>query len=305
MNRDLTRLQAMVLIMIVVLAWGINWTVTKLIVQVVPPLWTSALRCWIACLALLPPLWMGGNLIVPKKSDATVVVPVAFLHIVAFSALVAAGLKYVPASKAIVLGYTTPLWVAVGAPFLLGEKLTQMRLAGLILGLLGLAVIFAPASLDWQQPSAIIGSGFMLLASFCWAIAIIYVRHHSWTATSLQLLFWQILFGAVILSAAAMLLEEWPRIHWNRQLILLLLYGGIVSTVLGFWAMSVVNRNLPALTTSLGLLATPLVGILTASLVLRELIDLSLALAAALILSGVALGTLDGAKVPATQPDEL
>ena len=37
------------------------------------------------------------------------------MHSVAFGALISFGLKYVPAGRSIVLGYTTPLWVAPGA----------------------------------------------------------------------------------------------------------------------------------------------------------------------------------------------
>ena len=33
--------------LIVVLAWGVNWSVTKQLVQFLPPLWTSAIRSWI------------------------------------------------------------------------------------------------------------------------------------------------------------------------------------------------------------------------------------------------------------------
>jgi drug/metabolite transporter (DMT)-like permease len=58
----------------------------------------------------------AGQFIVPKRGDLPVVFCTSILHLVAFSALVAAGLQFVPAGRAIVLGYTTPLWVAIGAP---------------------------------------------------------------------------------------------------------------------------------------------------------------------------------------------
>ena len=57
----------------------------------------------------------------PTRGDLPVVFCTAILHLVAFSALVAAGLQFVPAGRAIVLGYTTPLWVAIGAAMFLSE----------------------------------------------------------------------------------------------------------------------------------------------------------------------------------------
>jgi len=70
------------------------------------------------------------------------------------------------------------------------------------------------------------------------------------------------------------------------------LQGGLVGTVLAYWAMSMVNRALSAITTSLGVLMTPLVGMACASLLLGESVSLSLVLAALLIVGGVALGTV-------------
>ena len=85
---------------------GTNWPVTKMIVQDVPPLWATALRCMIAAATLAPMLWAQGAFIVPKRGDLPVVFCTSILHLVAFSALIAAGLQFVPAGRAIVLGYT-------------------------------------------------------------------------------------------------------------------------------------------------------------------------------------------------------
>ncbi len=132
-----SRRTAFVLFGIVVLAWGCNWPVTKILVATVPPLWITALRCWIAFAALAAILGMTGRLILPPRGDAPVILSVALLHMVAFSTLTAAGLAFLPAGKAIVLGYTTPLWVALAAPVLLGERLTWAARSALRRGLRG------------------------------------------------------------------------------------------------------------------------------------------------------------------------
>lgn len=56
--------------------------------------------------------------------------------------------------------------------------------------------------------------------------------------------------------------------------------------------MSMVNKSISALTTSLGTTATPLVGIASAAILLGEPIDMSLVIAAALIITGIGLATL-------------
>jgi drug/metabolite transporter (DMT)-like permease len=65
--------------------------------------------------------------------------------------------------------------------------------------------------------------------------------------------------------------------------------------------MTMVNRSLPAVTTSLGLLSTPVLGIISAALVLNEPLEPSLFLAMALIIGGITLSTVaDGRAVQAT-----
>jgi len=99
----------------------------------------------------------------------TVVFCTSILHLTVFSALIAAGLQFVPAGRAIVLGYTTPLWVAIGAAMFLSEDITRRRALGIVFGLAGLAVIFNPQTLNWDDRNALFGSGLILVAAFCWA----------------------------------------------------------------------------------------------------------------------------------------
>jgi drug/metabolite transporter (DMT)-like permease len=290
-SHGLSGRRAAALLAVVVAAWGTNWPVTKMIVQDMPPLWAAASRSAIAAAAVIPLLWATGNCIIPRLGDMPVVLSTGLLHMAAFSALVATGLQFVPAGRAIVLGYTTPIWVAVGARIFLSEAITPGRALGIAIGLAGLAVILAPGAIDWSDHSALFGSSLLLTAAFCWAANIVYVRAHSWISTPFQLVFWQLLLAAGVLLLVAAITEGAPRIAWSWRLVGLVLYSGIICTALAYWAMSMVNRSLPAVTTSLGLLATPILGIVSASIVLHEPLEMSLLLAVSLIIGGIALGT--------------
>jgi drug/metabolite transporter (DMT)-like permease len=217
---------------------------------------------------------------------------IALLHMVAFSALVAFGLKFAPVGRSIVLGYTTPLWVVPGAALFLKEPMTHARFAGTALGLLGLAAMFNPLALDWNDRNALLGSGLILLAALCWAANILYVRAHKWVSTPFQLTFWQTLLASCVLSTLGLLFDGMPQIAWSPSLAGALLYAGIFGTALAYWAMAMVNRSLPAATTSLGILATPVIGVIASTLALGETIDISQLVAIAMILSGIVIGTI-------------
>jgi drug/metabolite transporter (DMT)-like permease len=211
----------------------------------------------------------------------------------AFGALVGLGLSMIPAGRSIVLGYTTPLWVAPGAALFLREKLSRMQVIGVAVGMLGLALIFNPLAFDWNDRKALLGNALILIAAFCWAASILHVRAHKWISTPFQLVFWEVLLSTVLLVLIALLFEGVPVIPWRWEVMALFFYGGAFGVVLAYWAMAMVNRSLPAVTTSIGILATPVVGVLSAVVALNEPLSLPLVGAMLLIGGGIAMGTLE------------
>lgn len=292
MNEPLSRRAALALFTLVILCWGFNWSVAKLLVQSVPPLWMVAIRSAIALAVLLVLMLATRSLRVPERGDLPVVFNIALLHMSGFAILMAIGLLHVSAGRSIVLGFTTPLWVIPGAILFLGERITAMRAAGMALGLGGLLLLFNPLALDWADRRALLGNGLLMLAAFCWAISILHLRAHKWISTPYRLVFWEVLLATVVLTVVAAVFEGVPRIDWDARIALLFLYGGVFGVALAYWAMAMVNRSLPAMTTSLGVLATPVVGILCAVVVLGEPFSATLAVALALIIGGIALGTV-------------
>ena len=121
MNHMLSRRAALLLFAVVVVMWGSNWAVTKTLVLNVSPFWATAIRSAIAAVALLVLLLARRQLILPRRGDVSIILTVAMLHMGAFSALVAFGLQFVPVGWSIVLGYTTPLWVAPAAWLFLND----------------------------------------------------------------------------------------------------------------------------------------------------------------------------------------
>ncbi len=299
MNQQLSRRAALALFAIVVVGWGLNWTVGKLILASVPPLWMTAIRSGVALVVLAGLMLATGNLRPPRRGDMPVVLSITLLHMVGFAAFMAIGLQSVPAGRSIVLGYTTPLWVIPGALLFLGERITPLRALGVALGMGGLVVMFNPLTFDWTDRRALIGNCLILLSAFCWALSIIHTRAHRWVSTPFQLVFWEVLLATVVLTGLARAFEGVPRIDWTARLVLLFLYAGVIGVALGYWAMAMVNRSLPAITTSLGILATPVVGVLASLVVLGEPLSLVLLLALVMIIGGIALGTLGGKQVPA------
>lgn len=277
----------------VVLAWGLVWPVNKVLLESLSPLWLMALRSAVATAALFAIAGARGRLAPPPRADVPVALSITLLHMIGFGVLAAWGLQTVPTGRSVVLAYTTPLWVAPGAALFLGEPLTQRRLVGVVVGLLGLVALFNPLTFDWTDRNAVLGNGAIVVAALLWATSILHIRGHRWHSTPFDLVPWEMLLATVIVTPLALAGDGPPRPDWNAPFLALLLYAGIPGTAVAYWATAAASRALPAVTTSLGLLATPVVSTVIATLWLGEPVTLTLITAIVLILGGVALGTTD------------
>jgi drug/metabolite transporter (DMT)-like permease len=282
--------RALLLLMVVVLAWGSMWPVNKALLAYMSPIWSVALRTYISMLTLFAISLCLTGLVLPARQDLPVLISMVVLHMVAFTILSQLALQWVPAGRSAVLAYTSVLWAPIGAAVFLGETLSRRRILGLGLGILGLMAIFNPFTFQWGDPNAVLGNALLLLAAMLWAASIVHNRGHLWRSTPFQLAPWQALLAALLLTLAAWSIEGPPQVTWTWQALLLLLFAGIPGTAIAYWAAAVSSSELPAATTSLGLLATPAVSVAVALVLLGEAPSLSLLLALALLIGGIAVG---------------
>ena len=287
--------QGVLALIIVILAWGLTWPVNKVVLATLSPLWAVTLRSLIATVALFALTAWRGRIAWPPRGDWPVLLSITLLHMVGFNLLASWGLGLVPTGRTVVLAYTTPLWVTPGAALLLGEPLTPRRTLGVLVGLAGLVTLFNPLVLDWGDRAVVLGHLAVLLAALLWAGSILHIRAHRWRSTPFALIPWETLLSTLLLAPIALWTQPAPAIDWRPLFVALLLYLGIVGTAVAYWAVATASRLLPAVTTSLALLATPVVSVITAALWLGEPVSLSLVVAIVLVLGGVAIGATDRA----------
>ncbi|MEO1541227.1 MAG: DMT family transporter [Pseudomonadota bacterium] len=101
-----------------------------------------------------------------------------------------------PLAQVISLEFTSPLWVALMAPLLLGERLTLLRLIAIGLGIAGIVIVADPGRLELTP--GVVAAAFSAIA---FALTTIATKRLTRTTSTLNILFWltimQALFGLV------------------------------------------------------------------------------------------------------------
>jgi drug/metabolite transporter (DMT)-like permease len=298
-SAKLSPVMAFLLLMLLAFSWGLSWPVNKALLWYTSPIWAVAVRLALGATVVGVLTYCTGKLRVPPRQDLPMVLSFSLLHMSAFAMLTSLGLVYVSAGRTVLLAYTTPLWVFPLAWLFAGEKLPPMRLVAVASGVAGLLLLVNPLAIQWSNVGVLTGHALILLAAIFWAASIVHTRLHKWASSPFDLLFWQLLLAAGLSAVIALIFEGWPVIDVTPHFVVLLLYGGTISTSLAYWALSTVNRSLPATTTALGLLAVPLFGVVSSMLTLGETFDMFTLAALLLIVGGIAIGTVPGRKMEA------
>jgi drug/metabolite transporter (DMT)-like permease len=252
------------------LTWGINFPILKMGLEYSPPLLYTTLRMILGTITMFVIARLLGILRVPHKADIPVVFSVGLLQNMGFITLVTVGMQFMPAGRAAILAYTSPIWVVPAAALFLGERFTLPRAVGTGLGLAGLMAIFNPLTIDWYAPGALLGGGLIVLATMIWTAGLVHVRRHPWRGDVLSLIPWQLLASVVFLVPVSLAFEDPSAIRWQPDFLINILFSGAIASGLCVAAQVGAIRSLPAVSMSLSSAAVPAVGLISSIFILNE-----------------------------------
>lgn len=277
----------LLILTLTILIFGISWPINKMGLEFMSPVGFAGMRLGIATVVMFVVVALSGNFIIPRKRDLPLIFSIGLLQMGAYVLFINMGLSYVSAGRTSILSYTTVLWVTPMAVFFFKERAGGWEWLGVLFGLLGVLVLFAPWEFDWRDSHALFGNLILLFAAFCWAIAILCARYMTWHHSALQLIPWQFLVAAI--AVFLFFLWDFPSqfVVWNPTLVWTLLFTGVFATALGTWGIIEVSKVLPAMVTSLSVLAVPVCGIIFSAIILHETITLINILAIVLIFMGI------------------
>lgn len=268
--------------------WGLNFPIMKHLLTEWPPLSSRGL-CGIvgaAALALIA-VFRRQTLRVPRGMWLRLSL-VSLLAIGGWVAFMGLALLWLKASEAAVLGISIPVWVALLAWPVLGERLSLLRAISMTIALAGITVLIGGGGLD-ASLEKLPGLLCALAGAVCVALGTVLTKHFPLAMPPLALAAWQIGIGCLPIAIVGLAIEQ-PQlatlsaVGWASMA-----YMTFIQFCLCYVCWFAALERLPAATASIGTLLVPVVGVLAAAAMLHEPLGWGEIAALAFTLGGVGL----------------
>ena len=287
-----------------VVVWGSTWLVIKVGLRDLPPLLYAGLRMALACV-LIAPFALGAFVFAgrgrpnpPTRREMLLVALSGFLQIGVSYAFLFVATQWIESGLGAILFSSFPIWVGLFGHFLLpDEPLTTRTLGAAALGLVGVAVIEAPAIAHiWAASSRglVAGGALMCGAAIVSAYSNVLNKRSFANISPVFNVWGQTLVGSAALLLAAALLERGAAVRWTPSAIAALLYLAIFGTALTFAALFWLIPRVPVAVIGTIPLVDTFLAVLLGSVVLGERLSPRIFAGGALILAGVLLAASPG-----------
>ncbi len=195
----------------------------------------------------------------------------------------------VDSSLASVINSGVPLFVIViAAIFLKGETVTVNRVAGLVVGFVGVAILVGLDITDLGSANAI-GELALVGATISYAAGNVYAKAHVHGLRPMIPALVQVFFGLLVTGTLAFVTEHPLAVVPAPEAILAVVWLGLLGSGLAYLSYFRILQHWGATRTSLVAYLLPVYGIVLGALVLSEPIAESTLLGAALVIGGIAL----------------
>ncbi|WP_277187102.1 EamA family transporter [Caballeronia sp. BR00000012568055] len=273
--------------MIVILAWGVNFVVIKLGLHGVPPMLLGALRF---ALAALPAVFVKRPQIALRWLFAYGIT-ISFGQ---FAFLFYAMSVGMPAGLASLVLQAQAFFTLIFAAMFLGERIRAANVAGLLIAAAGLAVI------GMQGGHSMTALGFILTlaASSMWALGNV-VSKRMGKVDLLSLVVWGSMIPPIPFFVMSLIFEGPARIesslaHIPLISVFAIAYLSFVATIVGYSLWGRLLTRYPAAQVAPFSLLVPVIGIASAAVFLGEEMTSVQIAGAALVMAGLVVNVFGG-----------
>lgn len=275
----------LLLLVVTTTGWALNWPGMKILLREWPPLASRGLAGVAASLILAAlALRAGETMRMPREAVPRLLVA-SFTNVVAWMGFGTLSMVWLRVSEGALLIYTMALWATLLAWPILGTRPTLRQMVALVLGFSGIAVLFGGQGFA-LGPEKLWGVGFALGAAVLFALGAV-LNRRPLPISPMASAAWQVGLGCLPMLVFGFVVEQprWEALSASGWAVLV--YMTLVPMGLCYVAWFETLRRLPPAVASIGTLLVPLIGVISASLMLGEPLGWREAVAMVLVLGGV------------------
>ena len=194
----------------------------------------------------------------------------------------------VDSALAAILTAPIPLFVILISAFVLNEAITLNRVAGLVIGLVGVAILVGFDPADFAN-GTLIAEVALIGAAISYAAGGVYAKRTMHGLRPMIPALFQVTFALVIAGVLALVFERQAELGLTPQSLFAVLWLGLLGSGLAYLVFFRLLERWGATRTSMVAYLIPVFGIVLGALVLSEPIDARLLIGTALVIGGIFL----------------
>jgi len=275
----------------VYLLWGSTYLAIRFAIETLPPFLMAGTRHLVAGLLLYLFLRARGA---PKPDwrHWRTAAAIGAMLLLGGNGLVTWAEGRVPSGLAALIVTSVPIWMALLDGLQKRERPGLPVIAGLVLGLAGIAILVVPGRFGGNGRVDLLGAGALLAASLSWAIGSLYSRRARLPASTLTATGMEMIAGGALLWVVGLLVGEAGRLDPAAvsarsvgSLGYLIVFGSLLGFTAYVWLLKVSTPS----RVSTYAYVNPIVAVLLGALLAGEALNLRIGIAGAVIVGAVAL----------------
>jgi drug/metabolite transporter (DMT)-like permease len=275
---------------LICLIWGSTWLVIHIGANAaLPPFTGASLRFLVASVLLwIYALYKKTLLPSSVKEWRAVLLVGALSNGVSFGVVYWSS-KYISSGLGAVIFGTMPLWTAMISHWIFtSQKLSLLRILGIVLGILGIATIFYP-QFSLVDSTHLWVMAIFLVAPIVSAISAVVTKRSTQSIAPLMLNSITTGVGCILLGIIALFKEPWQDISLDFTQLWTIGYLAILGTIVTFGIYFRLIKVTSAVTMTYVAIITPVIAVILGWLILNEGLDYYALAGSALVICGVGI----------------
>lgn len=272
----------------VCIIWGTTYLALRIAVVGFPPFLFTALRQTTAGLLLLGFMFTLGKAALPAKDHVWRHAIGGFFMLSLGNGLVAWAEMHIPSGIAAIICSMMPVLVILINLISSRDEKPNLPIGlGVVLGLIGIVMIFGEHLADFSKTEYLMGILMTFAAVVSWAGGSIWIKKQNTDSNPFVNAGLQMFFGGLWCFPLSLLFDDLSAVTWTPEVAYALIYLIIFGSIIAYASYSYALRKLPMTIVSLYAYVNPLVAIVLGWLVLDEKLNAKIIVAFVLTVAGI------------------